>query len=104
MNLAPRERIYMADKTVCRWFDSTLPTTLLTKLEKMKAIELLKEVLRCSITKGSVYADYKAIKGKLNKRATYYLTFNKVDVPSHEADVVLLCPSGEELYLFKIEH
>lgn len=82
---------------------STPPCQLL-KLEKMKAIELLREVLRCSITKGSVYADYKAIEGKLNKRATYYLTFNKVDIPSHEADVVLLCPSGEELYLFKIEH
>lgn len=29
MNLAPRERIYMADKTVCRWFDSTLPTNII---------------------------------------------------------------------------
>ena len=29
MNFAPRERIYMADKTVCRWFDSTLPTNII---------------------------------------------------------------------------
>lgn len=29
MNLAPCERTYMADKTVYRWFDSTLPTNII---------------------------------------------------------------------------
>ena len=69
----------------------------------MKAIDLLRDLLACSVVKGSIYANYKVIEGKLNPRATYYFTFNKSDVVIQEPDAVLLCPSGEEMYFFKIE-
>lgn len=71
----------------------------------MKAFEALKEIvgLGCFL-KGKKFSDFEVLEGTLNPRATYYYTFKTRNVPHYSPDVILLPPSGEKMYLYKIEH